>query len=298
MIIFLSQIKNNLSMTIKRIGYEEIEISQDVIDTSKAQARQTNINANVADLAQSIEIQGLFSPVLLIKLDDGKYELIAGQRRMKAHRDILSKKDSNKFNKIGAFIYENSMEEWEKKAISINENFNQEPMSEEDKIAAVTACYNEFDSIKITSQKTSIPKRLVSRYVKYVRLPTVLKKLKDDGKISLGTALDTANLFALDTSEIGDIPEKEITTCALESEKLTGKQKKRVKEIKKEKPDEEIEKIINVVRDRKETLREIKIEIASDTYARVEVYQNKAKIKSVALAAGELVDDGLDHNKI
>ena len=285
-------------MTIKRIGYDEIDISQDIIDISKAQARQTNINANVSDLAQSIELQGLFSPVLLIKLDDDKYELIAGQRRIKAHRDILSKKDPEKFGKIGAFLYDKSMEDWEKKAISISENFNQEPMSEEDKIAAVTACYNEFDSIKITSQKTSIPERLVSKYVKYVRLPTVLKKLKDDGEISLGTALDTANLFALDTSAIGDIPEDEIKTCALESEKLTGKQKKRVKEIKKEKPDVKIEKIINIVRDKKETLREITTEIASDSYARLEVFQNQKKIKSASIAAGELIEDGLDYNKI
>ena len=285
-------------MTIKRIGYDEIDISQDIIDISKAQARQTNIDANVSDLAQSIELQGLFSPVLLIKLDDDKYELIAGQRRIKAHRDILSKKDLEKFGKIGAFLYDKSMEDWEKKAISINENFNQEPMSEEDKIAAVTACYNEFDSIKITSQKTSIPERLVSKYVKYVRLPTVLKKLKDDGEISLGTALDTANLFALDTSDIGDIPEDEIKTCALESEKLTGKQKKRVKEIKKEKPDVKIEKIINIVRDKKETLREITTEIASDSYARLEVFQNQKKIKSASIAAGELIEDGLDYNKI
>jgi len=287
-----------MCVTIKRIGYEQIDISPDVIDTTKAQARQTNINENVKELAQSIELQGLFSPVLVIKLSDTKYELIAGQRRIKAHRDILSKKDPAKFGKIDAFLYENSMQEWEKKAISINENFNQVPMSEEDRIAAVTACYNEFDSIKITAEKTAMPISRVSKYVKYVRLPPVLKKLKDGGAISLKTALDTANLFDLDTSNLGDIPEEEVKTCAIESEKLTTKQKKRVKEIKKEKPQEKIEKIINLVRERKEKRIEIKTEIMSDSYARVEVFKNKNKLKSIALAAEELIDDGLDSNKI
>lgn len=285
-------------MTIKRIGYVEIDISPNVIDTTKAQARQTNINVNVKDLAQSIELQGLFSPVLLIKVADNKYELIAGQRRMKAYRDTLSKKDPKKFGKIAAFVYENIMEEWEKKAISINENFNQEPMTEEDRIAAVTACYNEFDSVKITSEKTGISQERVRKYVKYARLPPVLKKLKDNGKISLSTALDTANLFDLDTSDLGNVPENEITTCALESEKLTSKQKKRVKELKQEKPKEKIEDIITKVKDRKEKTTEIKIEIASDTYARVELFKDKLKLKSVNLAAEELIDDGLDYNEI
>ena len=285
-------------MPIKRIGYDQIDISPDVIDTTKAQARQTNINENVKELAQSIELQGLFSPVLLVKLSDTKYELIAGQRRIKAHRDILSKKDPVKFGKIDAFLYENSMQEWEKKAISINENFNQVPMSEEDRIAAVTACYNEFNSIKITAEKTAMPISRVNKYVKYVRLPPVLKELKDGGEISLKTALDTANLFDLDSSNLGDIPEEEVKACAIESEKLTTKQKKRVKEIKNEKPQEKIGTIINLVRERKEKRIEIKTEIMSDSYARVEVFKNKNKLKSIALAAEELIDDGLDSNKI
>ena len=287
-----------MCVPIKRIGYDQIDISPDVIDTTKAQARQTNINENVKELAQSIELQGLFSPVLLVKLSDTKYELIAGQRRIKAHRDILSKKDPVKFGKIDAFLYENSMQEWEKKAISINENFNQVPMSEEDRIAAVTACYNEFNSIKITAEKTAMPISRVNKYVKYVRLPPVLKKLKDGGAISLKTALDTANLFDLDTSNLGDIPEEEVKACAIESEKLTTKQKKRVKEIKNEKPQEKIGTIINLVRERKEKRIEIKTEIMSDSYARVEVFKNKNKLKSIALAAEELIDDGLDSNKI
>jgi ParB family transcriptional regulator, chromosome partitioning protein len=287
-------------MTIERLRYEEIDISDQVIDTTKAQARQSNINSNVSDLAATIELQGLFSPVLLVELDGGRYELIAGQRRMKAHREILFKKDPAKFGKIGAFIYRNNMLEWEKKSISINENFNQEPMVEEDKIASVTACYNEFNSIKITSEKTGVPQRLVSKYVKSVRLPKCLKKLKDDGKISLTTALETANIFDLDTPEIGSIPESEITSSALELEKLTTKQKKRVKERIPKEPSKTPGQIIVEVKGKKETTHTITTEVASDSYARIEVFQQKdpKKYSSVSLAASELIDEGLDKNNI
>ena len=133
-------------MTInRRGGFKEISI--DIIDTSKAQARQSNINANVNELAASIRVQGLFSPILVVEIDENNYELIAGQRRIRAYRDILQKEDSEKYGKIFASIYENTMEEWEKKAISINENLCQEEMTEDDKISAVTACYNEFNSL-------------------------------------------------------------------------------------------------------------------------------------------------------
>ena len=91
-------------MTIERLpGYHEIDISPESIDTTKAQARQTNINKNVAELALSIETQGLFSPILVVDYGDQveptkpRYELIAGQRRTLAHRDHLVKKDPEKY---------------------------------------------------------------------------------------------------------------------------------------------------------------------------------------------------------
>ena len=200
---------NDMIMTIERIGYEKVNIDPNTIDLTSAQARQKNIDADTDELANSIEHQGLFSPVLLVMISNEKYELIAGQRRIKAYRK-LNEKNPNKFSKIDAFIYKNTMDEWEKKAISISENFNQEPMSEGDKIAAVTACYNTFGSIRITSEKTRISNYLVKKYVRYERLPSVLRTMKDDGKITLSTALHTADLFGFDTSDIGVIPEDEI----------------------------------------------------------------------------------------
>jgi ParB/RepB/Spo0J family partition protein len=288
-------------LTIERLpGYHEIDISPETIDTTKAQARQTSINKNVAELALSIKTQGLFSPILVV--DSGeqaspRYELIAGQRRMKAHRDILAAKDS-KFQKIGAFCYKPTMEDWEKKAISINENFNQEPMSDEDRIAAVTACYVQFDSISITSRKTGISEGRVRKYVKFMRLPACLKKLVEDGTISIATALDTANLFGFDTPDIGETDEKEVIDCAKEQDKLTSKQKKRVGEIHREKPEKPIIDVIGGVKERQPTTKKLTIEVESTTYSNIGVYAESKKIKTNELAATELIDEGLKSNDI
>ena len=58
---------------MKREGFREISI--DDIDTTKTQARQTGIDKNIDKLASSIEIQGLFSPVLVVSLNENKYEI-------------------------------------------------------------------------------------------------------------------------------------------------------------------------------------------------------------------------------
>ena len=279
---------------MKREGFREISI--DDIDTTKTQARQTGMDKNIDKLASSIEIQGLFSPVLVVPLTENKYELIAGQRRMKAYRDVLSKKDPEKFSKIPAFIY-GDLQEWEKKAISINENFNQEPMDENDKIAAVTACFNEFDNMKTTSEKTGISYDNVRKYVKYERLPQVLKEMKTSGEISLNTAIVTADLYGFDTSNTGNADIDDIKECAIELEKTTPKQKKHIKERRIE-TREPPKTVIKEIKTKQESSRSITTEVASSTYVRIETYRGKYELKSTALAASELIEEGLEKNHI
>jgi ParB/RepB/Spo0J family partition protein len=281
-------------LTIKKIGWKEIGLES--IDTTKAQARQSNVNANVDSLAKSISVQGLLQPVIVVQIDEDHYELIAGQRRTIAHRKLVTEGEK-KFQNIDAAVYENIMEEWEKKAISINENLCQEEMTEDDKIGAVTACYNQFNNLKTTSEKTGISYGRVSKYVKYVRLPKCLKKLKDDGVISLSTALETATDFSLDSSDMAGNPEEEVIACAKETEKLTRNQKKRVKKILKEKPEKSVLETITEVKGKPDPTKELRIEITSTSYANLISYQQKKKIKNDALAGAELVDEGLEKNK-
>ena len=79
---------------------------------------------------------------------------------------------------------------------------------------------------------------------------------------------------------------------------MTRKQKERVKQRHKEKPKEPIGTIIGQVQNRKEELHDIKTEVASDAYARMLTFQEKRKLKSISLAASELIDDGLDANEM
>ena len=284
-------------MTIKRIGYDEVKIKSSQINTSKVQARQKNIDTNIDALAQSIEHQGLLAPVLFVQLSRNEYELISGQRRFKAYSELF-KKDPEKFEKIPAFIYENCMEEWEKSAISINENLTQEAMSEADKIAAVTACYNQFGKMTDVSERTGISYDNVRKYVKYARLPNVLKEMRDKGSITLQEAIDAANLHDVDSPDLGKVPENEVKETAIAMSKLSTKQKKRVFETKKKMPEAQAGTIIVRVQKTKDTTRSITVEVASDTYARVETFKAEKEHRTMSHAAEALIIDGLNVNDI
>ena len=282
-------------MTIKRIGYDEVKIGSSQINTSRVQARQNNIDTNIDILAQSIEHQGLLAPVLFVQLSRNEYELISGQRRFKAYSKLF-KEDPEKFEKIPAFIYENCMEEWEKSAISINENLTQEAMSETDKIAAVTACYNQFGKMTDVSERTGISYENVRKYVKYDRLPNVLKEMRDKGSITLQEAIDAANLHDVDSPDLGKVPENEVKETAIALSKLSTKQKKRVFETKKTMPEEKTGIIIERVQKTKDMTRTIIVEAASDTYARVETFKTEKEHRTMSHAAEALIRDGLNVN--
>lgn len=67
------------------------EIAIDRISLSPYQARKEFSDAEIDNLAQSIESEGLMQPILVRKLKDG-YELIAGERRLRACKKIGLKK--------------------------------------------------------------------------------------------------------------------------------------------------------------------------------------------------------------
>ena len=182
--------------------------------------------------------------------------------------------------------------------MSINENFNQEPTTETDKMAAVTVCYNEFVNMGTTAEKIGISYDHVRKYVRFERLPAVLKDMKTAGEISLKTALQTADLFGIETSSIGDVPERETALCAKELELTRPPQKMRVLKVSRGEPDTPITRVITEVRTRKPRMMEIKTEAAAATYSRMAVYRDRERTRPIPLAASELVDDGLDRNGI
>lgn len=282
-------------MAVKKIGYEEIDLN--LIERGRSQARQTNVNVGIEDLALSIKVQGLMEPVHLVEKDTGKYELIDGQRRFQAFRKLRDE-SPKMFSKIPCFCYKDTMEDWEKKSFSLNANLTQAPMTEIDKVNAITTVYNHFGKVSSTVRVTGLSAPTIRKYVKAARLPPTLKQAVEEGKLRLTSALDATDIHKYDDDpDNADV--SAIFDTAKEMQKLVVKQKKRVKERVKEEPDKPIKEVIKEVTETKRHIHQITVSVESDTYERINLYKDKKDdIDTISLATVELVEEGLASNNL
>lgn len=101
------------------------------------QARKTF--EGLESLAESIQAEGQIEPVLVKTLPGGRYELIAGERRLRAIRDILKAKT------IRASVRKNALSEFDKRKLQLAENKQRadyEPLELAKELAGMK---NDFD---------------------------------------------------------------------------------------------------------------------------------------------------------
>jgi ParB family transcriptional regulator, chromosome partitioning protein len=70
------------NQSVKNSATTELKLSQ--LQRGKYQPRNTMVESDLQDLAQSIRTQGIMQPLLVRKIGDDKYEIIAGERRFRA----------------------------------------------------------------------------------------------------------------------------------------------------------------------------------------------------------------------
>ena len=284
-------------MVVKKIGYDEIGL--DLIERGRSQARQANVNVGIEDLALSIRVQGLMEPVHLVKIENtGKHELIDGQRRFQAY-GLLRDRHPGEFSKIPSFCYEGTMEDWEKKSFSLNANLTQAPMSDVDKVNAVTAVYNHFGTIKSTKEVTGLSEPTIRKYVKVSRLPPSLKDAVNAGEVKITSALDASDMYDYDANDQDSVDVSKIMELAKIMQTTKGKEKKRIKERVKEHPEVPPAEIAKEVKSVRRVEREIVIKVETDTYERISVYKDKKDdVDTIQSAAAELVEEGLTANDL
>lgn len=112
-------------MDVKELELSSVNISQ--FNTRKDLDAGTE-DASLEELASSIREKGLLNPITVIKRDDGKYDLIAGQRRFIACRRLGMRT-------IPAIIRE-KMDDTDATILSLIENIHRADMNPMDKARA------------------------------------------------------------------------------------------------------------------------------------------------------------------
>ncbi|MBE5784916.1 MAG: nucleoid occlusion protein [Clostridiales bacterium] len=101
-------------------GRKLTEIAVSAIRPNPYQPRTTFDEESIAELAQSIRQVGLIQPLVVRKAPDGQYELVAGERRLRAVKSLGMEKVT--------CIVEQSMEEESSAMVALIENLQREDL--------------------------------------------------------------------------------------------------------------------------------------------------------------------------
>lgn len=232
----------------KFIKFENLPL--DVLIVGKANVRTENIEESLADLMEHIHINGLLESIVVFSVDElnpghnlydsrkahnGKYEILAGQRRYNAFVELNKKYPGEGFDKIQCHIRTPPEDEEEAKAISIGENLTQLPMTLADSIDACDFLFKKYSDERIIAKKFGISVQLTKKYVKFARLPKVLQNNLDSyhskPKVAMQIALDATD--ALNYVKDGDIPVEKVHEFAQMLGKKKTKSNEDYKKLKK-----------------------------------------------------------------
>lgn len=156
------------------------EIAIDSIVPNPFQPRTEFVKERIEELAGSIKLMGIIQPITVKKLENGRYQIISGERRFRASR--LAGKTT-----IPAYIKdadENSMLE-----MAIVENIQREDL---DPIEISLSFRRLIDECDLTqdalSQRVGKNRATVANYLRLLRLPPEIQLIVKSGKISMGHA--------------------------------------------------------------------------------------------------------------
>lgn len=156
------------------------EVSLSLIDVNPFQPRQHFKEEELQELAISIKQLGVVQPVTLRQLSDGKYQLIAGERRVRAAR-IAG------LEKIPAFI--RSADDQAMLELALVENIHR---SDLDAIEVALSYQRLIDECNLTqenlSDRVGKKRSTIANYIRLLKLPAEIQIGIREEKISMGHA--------------------------------------------------------------------------------------------------------------
>lgn len=202
------------------------------IDVSPNNVRKSDYSLGLQDLADSIRAYGLLQPVVVYK-KGARYQLIVGQRRFHACKDILG------YSEIDAHVI-SAPGDTDAVVLSFSENIHRLELDYQDKMNVATALLSKLGSISKVAKTLHVSDVTVRNYLGYAGVFGDLKQLVSKKKISARTAIELSNNIHNEKEAIA-IARKIIETPS-------GERKRAIIEVAKANPGKkasEIEKLAN-----------------------------------------------------
>ena len=176
-----SLIPNKLDLNISNFQSDYfVEISIDKIVENNNQPRKNFNEEDILELAESIKLHGVLQPILVKKLENNRYQIIAGERRWRA-----SKLANLKF--VPAII-KNTIDR-QNVEISLIENIQREDLNPLEEANIYKTLIDEQGYTQETlAEKIGKSRSYVANLVRLLKLPDKFKKLIFEDKLSAGHA--------------------------------------------------------------------------------------------------------------
>ena len=149
-----------------------------LIDPNPRQPRTSFDDAELAELAESVRARGVLQPVLVRPLPGGRYELVAGERRLRAAR--LAGLD-----RVPALV--RSTEENERLELALIENMARQDLNPVDAARACAALVDELGlSKEEIGRRVGRSRAAISNMVRLLELPDEVLGMLEAGELSEG----------------------------------------------------------------------------------------------------------------
>ena len=157
---------------------QEIEIT--LLDRNPEQARKTFDEESLKEMAESMRLYGVLQPLLVVDTKNGRYKIIAGERRFRASLIAGLKK-------VPVIIKD--LSEQEIKEISLIENLQREdlnPIEEAEALSEYAALYNLTQ--EEVAHRVGKARSSVANTIRLLGLDEEVKELVRQNRLSAGHA--------------------------------------------------------------------------------------------------------------
>jgi ParB family transcriptional regulator, chromosome partitioning protein len=167
-----------------------LELALDLIDRNPFQTRSQFDEAALEELATSIAATGVVQPILVRPIADGRYQLIAGERRLMASRKAGK-------TTIPAVVRQASDEQ--AMEMTIIENLQRADLNPMEQARAFDRLGREFQMTQEQmAKRTGKDRASVANFLRLLRLPTEIQGKVEAGDLSFGHA---RTLLALESPD-------------------------------------------------------------------------------------------------
>ncbi len=189
------------------------ELAVGLLKPGRFQPRTRMDPQSIAELADSIKAQGLIQPILVRPVENGKYEIIAGERRWRA---------SQLAGLTQVPVVVRSVPDKAALAIALIENIQREDLNPLEEATGIQRLVDEFDMTHETAaQAVGRSRSAVTNLLRLLNLSKAVQDLLMQGKIEMGHA---RALLAISGSRQAELAHQIISRnlSVREAEQLVG----------------------------------------------------------------------------